>query len=207
MGGTRRQIPNDPRRRERILDATLETIVEHGVHRTTHRRIAETAGVPVGSLTYYFDGLDAILEHAFARLADHMSADYRAALQAATTTRDACAAVVDLICGRQYATPRHMTLIFEMYSYANHNNVVAETTRRWMERSRDSLALHFPPHVCAALDALVEGWSMHQVFQRRPLDRTVVQAMVDAIAAVPSADEHAATRPAFPPSDAEGKGS
>ncbi|MBK1783648.1 TetR/AcrR family transcriptional regulator [Prauserella cavernicola] len=184
MGGTRRQVPNDPLRRQRILDGALDAVAEHGVHRTTHRRIAACAEVPLGSLTYYFDGLDDILEQAFARLADGMSRNYRAALGEATTTSEACAAVVDLICGPEYATARRMTLIFEMYSYANHNRAVAETARTWLDRSQDSLALHFPPHVCAALDALVEGWPMHQTFRRAPLNRALVHATITAIAAM-----------------------
>jgi DNA-binding transcriptional regulator YbjK len=32
--------PNDLQRRERILDATLETIAQHGIHAVTHRKIA-----------------------------------------------------------------------------------------------------------------------------------------------------------------------
>ncbi|MEW7949043.1 TetR/AcrR family transcriptional regulator, partial [Enterobacter hormaechei subsp. xiangfangensis] len=32
--------PNDPNRREKILQATLDTIAEHGIHAVTHRKIA-----------------------------------------------------------------------------------------------------------------------------------------------------------------------
>ncbi|MDU1063280.1 MAG: TetR/AcrR family transcriptional regulator, partial [Leclercia adecarboxylata] len=36
--------PNDPQRRERILQATLDTIAEHGLNAVTHRKIASCAG-------------------------------------------------------------------------------------------------------------------------------------------------------------------
>ncbi|VEC76379.1 Transcriptional regulator, TetR family [Raoultella ornithinolytica] len=39
--------PNDPQRRERILQATLDTIATHGIHAVTHRKIASCAGSPV----------------------------------------------------------------------------------------------------------------------------------------------------------------
>ncbi|GGK82836.1 TetR family transcriptional regulator [Planomonospora parontospora subsp. parontospora] len=181
MTGTRREVPNDPGRKDRILDAALDVIAEWGVHRTTHRKIAERARVPLGSLTYYFDGLDDLLAQAFARLADTMSELYRATLQKAASAQEAEAAVVDLICGPAYATARDMTLIFEMYAYANHNPAVATTTRAWLHRSRGSLALHFPPHVGQALDVLVEGWPMHRTFDRTPPDRALVAATVHAI--------------------------
>ncbi|MEU3270947.1 TetR family transcriptional regulator [Saccharomonospora sp. NPDC006951] len=181
MGGTRR-VANDPLRKERILDAARDVIARHGVHATTHRRIAEAADVPLGSLTYHFEGLEAILEQTFARLSESMSARYRAAMEAASDRREACAAVTDLICGTEYATPDEVVLLFEMYAYANHNAAVAETARQWMFRSRESLAAHFPERTRLALDALVEGWTMHQAFVRAPLERDVVMATVTAIA-------------------------
>ena len=48
----------DPGRRERIIDACLDVIAEHGVAGTSHRRVAAAARVPLGSMTYHFDGMD-----------------------------------------------------------------------------------------------------------------------------------------------------
>ncbi|MCD0445370.1 TetR family transcriptional regulator [Glycomyces sp. A-F 0318] len=181
MGGTRREVPNDPGRRERILDAALDVIAGSGVHKTTHRRIAARAGVPLGSLTYYFSGLDDLLAQAFIRLADTMSAHYRRTLEGAATREEAEAAVVELVCGPAYATSREMTLIFEMYGYANHHPEVMATARAWLHRSRASLSLHFPEEVCAALDVLIEGWPIHRVLEGAPLDRELVAAAVRAL--------------------------
>lgn len=181
VSGTRREVPNDPGRKERILDAALDVIAENGVHRTTHRRIATRARVPLGSLTYYFDGIDDLLAQAFARLADTMSQFYRRALDQAGTAAEAEAAVVELICGPAYATDRELVLIFEMYAYANHHSAVAEITRSWLARSRESLTLHFPAGVARALDALIEGWPMHRAFEAAPLDRALVTGVVRAV--------------------------
>lgn len=40
--------------RERILRATIELIAEEGIGAVTNRRVAATAGVALGSLTYHF---------------------------------------------------------------------------------------------------------------------------------------------------------
>jgi DNA-binding transcriptional regulator YbjK len=181
MSGSRRRGPNDPDRSERILDAALDVIAEVGVYATTHRRIAVAANVPLGSLTYYFSGLDEILELAFERLSETMSVRYRKGLADAASAEEAERAVVDLICGPEYADPREMALIFEMYAFANHNAVVAERAHTWMRRSRESLVLHFPEPTARALDVLVEGWPVHRTFEKRPLDRTLVAATVRAI--------------------------
>ncbi|STS89424.1 TetR family transcriptional regulator [Klebsiella variicola] len=69
--------PNDPQRRERILQATLDTIAAHGVQAVTHRKIALCANVPLGSLTYYFSGIEALVEEAFSLFTAEMSAQYQ----------------------------------------------------------------------------------------------------------------------------------
>ena len=43
---------NDPQRREKIIQATLEAVKLYGIHAVTHRKIATLAGVPLGSMTY-----------------------------------------------------------------------------------------------------------------------------------------------------------
>ncbi|SKC42404.1 TetR/AcrR family transcriptional regulator [Krasilnikoviella flava] len=181
MSGTRREVPNDPGRAGRILDAALDVVADVGVHRTTHRRIAARAEVPLGSVTYYFNGMDDLLAQAFGRLADTMSVLYRRTLADAASPAEAEDAVVELICGPAYATTREVTLLFEMYAYANHHPEVGVTMRAWLLRSRESLGLHFPEPTCRALDALVEGWPMHRAFDDAPLDRALVAATVHAV--------------------------
>lgn len=41
---------NDPQRREKIIQATLEAVKLYGIHAVTHRKIATLAGVPLGSI-------------------------------------------------------------------------------------------------------------------------------------------------------------
>ncbi len=56
-------------RREQILDATLRVIGRDGRESVTHRAVAEEAGVPLGSTTYYFDSRDDILGQALEHVA------------------------------------------------------------------------------------------------------------------------------------------
>src|SRR3954453_4527359 len=51
-------------RREEILEATLQVIGRSGREAVTHRAVAEEAGVPLGSTTYYFDSRDDLLGQA-----------------------------------------------------------------------------------------------------------------------------------------------
>jgi len=79
----------DPDRRARIVRATLDVVAEHGVAGTTHRRVAAAADVPLGSMTYHFDSLDALLTEAFTGLADTVSARFADRLAAAATGDEA----------------------------------------------------------------------------------------------------------------------
>jgi DNA-binding transcriptional regulator YbjK len=56
-------------RREQILDATLRVIGRNGREAVTHRAVAEEAGVPLGSTTYYFDSRDDLLGQALEHVA------------------------------------------------------------------------------------------------------------------------------------------
>jgi DNA-binding transcriptional regulator YbjK len=51
-------------RREQILEAALRVIGRAGVQAVTHRAVAEEAGVPLGSTTYYFDSRDDLIRQA-----------------------------------------------------------------------------------------------------------------------------------------------
>jgi DNA-binding transcriptional regulator YbjK len=178
----RKDVPNDPDRRSRIIGAALEVVTAHGVHRTTHRLIAQQASVPLGSVTYYFTTLDELLEAAFQLLVTRMSALYRSSLEAATSRSEAYEAVTDLICGDAYATPEQITALFEMYSYGNHNPVVFELCRDWMSISRTSLSLHLPEQAQRSVDVLVEGWSIQRIFDGVRPDRDLVLRTVTAVA-------------------------
>ncbi|MDI5818348.1 TetR family transcriptional regulator, partial [Salmonella enterica subsp. enterica serovar Kentucky] len=68
---------NDPKRREKIIQATLEAVKTYGVHAVTHRKIAAIAQVPLGSMTYYFAGMDALLSEAFTLFTENMSRQYQ----------------------------------------------------------------------------------------------------------------------------------
>jgi DNA-binding transcriptional regulator YbjK len=49
-------------RRLLLLQTTLRLIADHGIDAVSHRSVAEAAGVPLGSTTYWFDSRQAMLE-------------------------------------------------------------------------------------------------------------------------------------------------
>ncbi|EOL8988235.1 TetR/AcrR family transcriptional regulator [Cronobacter dublinensis] len=172
---------NDPQRRERILEATLACIATHGFHHITHRKIAQQADVPLGSVTYYFKTLETLLEEAFTRFAETMSCQYQALMSQAKSREEACEAVTALICGAQVTTPENMELMYQLYAYAGRQPQLKIIMQDWMRRSQQTLETWFDPATARALDAFVEGMTLHYVIDREPLSRETIRATVGRI--------------------------
>lgn len=65
--------PKGERRRAALVEAAAKLLVEGGFGAVRHRAVAERAGLPLASTTYYFDSLDdlvtaAVEHHAYAEL-------------------------------------------------------------------------------------------------------------------------------------------
>ena len=180
-GGEARR--NDPERRQRIIDATLDVVAEQGVPGTTHRRIAAKAAVPLGSVTYYFASLEELLTTAFVQLAERSSAAFAAHMAQASDADSAREAIIDIIAGSVWAEPRTLLLSYELYAFAARHPSVSTVMQGWMNNSRAALERFFDPLTARALDALVEGIGIHNSIDRDPLDREAIRTIVHRIAA------------------------
>lgn len=144
------------------------------------RKIAARAGVPLGSTTYYFDGMHEILLAAFTDLADVMSRRYEGLLAAATTRTEAEAAVVEIICGHAERSD-YLELSYELYFYASKDPDFRSIFQSWQGRSHQALSRFFDERACRGLDALVEGLTIHRSLESEPLDPDDVAHFVRAI--------------------------
>lgn len=177
-------VTGETPRRARILQAALEAIAEYGVSAVTHRKIAQRAEVPLGSLTYYFTGIDALLEEALSGFAREMSQTYQAYLAQATSQREACEALTKVICGAQITTPENMELMYQLYAYASRRPALKTIMQEWMQRSQQILEVWFDPVTARALDAFIEGMTLHYVVDRKPLSEADIRGVVLRLAGI-----------------------
>jgi DNA-binding transcriptional regulator YbjK len=61
---TTASTPKGERRRQALVEAAVELLVERGFDAVRHRAVAERAGLPLASTTYYFDSLDDLVSAA-----------------------------------------------------------------------------------------------------------------------------------------------
>lgn len=77
MSEERKRAPRDPAGRKRAIElAAAELIVREGTKKLTHRRVAEHAGVPLGSTTQYFSSIDELRRAGLAALAQQVDESY-----------------------------------------------------------------------------------------------------------------------------------
>ena len=61
---TAASTPKGERRRHELVAAAAALLIEGGFEAIRHRAVAERAGLPLASTTYYFDSLDELIEAA-----------------------------------------------------------------------------------------------------------------------------------------------
>ncbi|WP_402463526.1 TetR/AcrR family transcriptional regulator [Isoptericola aurantiacus] len=173
-----RRRRHDPERRDRIVEACLDVLAEHGVAGTSHRRVAAAADVPLGSTTYHFAGMDDLLHAAFGRFAERAAAAFERRMAGARDTAEARDAVVRLITQDVFATQRDLVLTHELYTLAAREPAFRTLTNAWMRRSRRALERHFDPATARVLDAYIEGATIHRALDTVPADDADVRVAV-----------------------------
>lgn len=179
--GSRSGRQNDPDRRDRIVDACLVVIAEHGVAGASHRRIAAAAGVPLGSMTYHFSSLEEVLHEAFTKFARRVSERFEQRMAAADDIESARREVVAIILDDLFGDTSELVLSHELYTLAARDPSYRTLTTEWMRRSRKALERHFDPQTALMLDALIEGLSMHGALDERERDPVSIATAVARI--------------------------
>lgn len=176
---TRASGQPDRGRRDRIIDAALDVIAAQGVAGTSHRKVAAAAGVPLGSMTYHFAGMDELLHEAFSRFADRGAQRFAERMARTGTPAEALNAVVEgIITDIPPSGSDEQVVTYELYTLAARNPAFRDITERWMAASRTVLEKHFDPLTARLLDALIEGLAVHRTLDRDP---AAVAQMIEGI--------------------------
>jgi DNA-binding transcriptional regulator YbjK len=191
----RRGKPNDPGRRARILQATLEVIAADGVAGASYRGIATHAGVPLGSMTYYFPTLEGLIVAAFDSTRSHLGPRYDTPLRDARTPEDIVDVLVDATIGATNPTLDDIRLYAEIRHYGIRHPDVAAVLQAVED---DALAMthgHVSDSTALTINALLWGWWSHRLAHPdTPLDEAMVRRSFEALVAIPAADHPVHTK-------------
>jgi DNA-binding transcriptional regulator YbjK len=129
--------PRGAARREALLEAVLRIVAEVGPDAVTHRRVAEVAGLPLASTTYWFTSKEHLLTAALELAAERDTArllDYGAAV--ARSPIDPLDAVVGAITDCDDGTQANrgsLIATFALLLEAARRPALREIARRWTE--------------------------------------------------------------------------
>ena len=181
--------PEDSRR-QRLIEATLDTLAEHGHAATTFARIAARAEISPALLVHHFGDKDKLLAAAFRSLAARLSATVAARLGAARTPRARVQAVIDAALAPEAFTPRVGAAWLAFWGMVAHapalRRVQAVYQRRMLSNLRHALRPALPAaearQFAATLAALIDGvWLRAALSDWREADSAAARATVTAL--------------------------
>jgi TetR/AcrR family transcriptional regulator, regulator of biofilm formation and stress response len=140
-----RARPRGAARREALLDAVLRIVAEVGADAITHRRVAEEAGLPLASTTYYFESKEHLLTAALEHAAERDVARLHAFLgHAPWDVPDPLGLVVDAILDplqdNDLSCRASLLATYVLMLEAARRPALREIIRRWTEAYLDALS-------------------------------------------------------------------
>ncbi|MEU6129888.1 TetR family transcriptional regulator [Saccharopolyspora sp. NPDC047091] len=161
-----KNTPNDPERRERIVDAAIELIRDGGTARVTARAVAQRAGVPVGSVAYHFDSVRALLIEASRRVL-RFRADSLDEWLREVTAETVVARLAELIHHHLTAERGTSVVTYELYVLGMRDPEFRAVSRASLVHLRDKLAEVLPAPAADRLAATADGYQMQCLFEDR----------------------------------------
>lgn len=148
-------------RRRQLLEVTIDIIASEGTDAVTHRRVAELAGVPLGSTTYYFTSREDMLFQALRHFGEQEANAVQQHLLDVTRrprTARGCADRVLALIAPQTSTDRLRTVAqFALLTEAARRPKLAPVVREWNQTWRSALALMCLDLGTSAADADMAG--------------------------------------------------
>lgn len=158
--------------RSHIMHVTLDLIGEHGIGGLTNRRIANAAGVSLGTLTYHFSSQRQLLGEALSAFVtgevDRLSVITTALEHDEISAEDAAKRAQDIV---EFAVTSHEQIAqFELYLHAARDADARETAKRCYAAydelataTLNALGAANPKRDATMLMALMDGFALRRL--------------------------------------------
>ena len=115
-------VENTNRRRKQLIDAAVESIVEHGLSTTTFDTVAKASGLSKGTAVFYFKSKDALLYETFRyRLEEYRTTWMEALPDSGSDPVDRVAAMVFASLDPRVMTPQNLAFWNSFWPEASRN--------------------------------------------------------------------------------------
>ncbi len=162
-----KNTPNDPERRERILEAAMDLLQDGGIAAVSARAVASKTGVSVGSVSYHFDSVKALLleaAHRIIGLRELSLEDW-----GLTVTADTIAKRLAELIHEQITTGRAITVVaYELYLLGLRDEDFRALSLETTAMLHRQLAKHVPDDEARHLAMVADGLQLHSLFLAPP---------------------------------------
>jgi DNA-binding transcriptional regulator YbjK len=185
--GTEPRQDRSRRRREALLRATIELLGETGAKSVTHRAVAERAGVPLASTTYYFASVQQLVEEALKlHVSERVTQLQGMAALALSATGASAQDIAKRLAEVLVAAPTPILMAqYQLYLEAGRNPAlqpaVAEALTAFEALAASVLAAlggRDPRAAAEATVALLDGFALHRVARPRDPEREAAALFV-----------------------------
>src|ERR1700759_5140917 len=138
--------PKGERRRYALVSAAAELLAEGGFEAVRHRAVAQRAGLPLASTTYYFSSLDDLIARAVEHIAMIEVAPLRARVNALSRRRRGPEPTAEVLVELLVGDLSDQTLVEQLISRYERNiactrlTALRETMRRSLRQRADAVA-------------------------------------------------------------------
>jgi DNA-binding transcriptional regulator YbjK len=167
-------------RREALLRAAIELLGETGVKSVTHRAVAERAGVPLASTTYYFRSVNELVEEALKLHVAERVADLEGLIEVALSVTGASVTQFAERMAEVLVAAPTPTLVaqYQMYLEAGRNPALRPAASEALAafegliaRVLAALGAQDPQGAAGAFFALLDGFALHRLARPRDPER------------------------------------
>ncbi|HEY4019261.1 MAG TPA: TetR family transcriptional regulator [Pseudonocardiaceae bacterium] len=171
-------------RRETLLRAACTVLIEQGIEGATHRRIAEAAGMPLSTTSYFFSSLDELLAEAirltFAEVIEDTNAAILAMHRANPSTEQLVEQITDFILRSPQAG---IVAQFEAYLAVDRRPELRAAIANVLDSYENAIgtALRLfdidpSPHRVRLILAMFDGFAIQRIARPRQDDREILRA-------------------------------
>jgi AcrR family transcriptional regulator len=188
---------NAPQRREQIIWALYDCLVEKGSEKVTIKEIAARAGLPPGVIHYYFTSKDDIVLKLAEAVVDKYSTMLDERLAEAVSIEQRIESAIDFLVDILIFNPPLNRVFYNLIHMTFERKALGNVVKKMFQDYRERLARVFNEAgagreskvLGAALVAITEGFSLQlmidpRAFKRADVRRSIAQALSDRLAIV-----------------------
>ncbi|MFB8281307.1 TetR/AcrR family transcriptional regulator [Nocardia colli] len=186
---TRRHRAAGTARRDALVQATVAVVAEQGMAGVTHRAVTERAGVPLATISYFFESIDALAEEALRVFIAERVRVLTALSDALATTDHDIADLATLFADAAAADRTQSMAMIEAVLHAGrhpaHRTAVAaalDALRQVAVTTLRAAGANDPEATAESFVALIDGFALHALAaETQQVDRIALRRAIQAL--------------------------